>query len=85
MVAVTVFTLGTGASYESGATLMCNSFDKMKHVIAGDKDKSLQDDLARVIRVVVGLERSAARVNVDTNNVESVRALDVTEGARGLI
>jgi hypothetical protein len=54
---------------------MYNFFDKMEHVIAGDKDKSLQDDLARVIRAVVGLERSAARVNVDTNNVESVLGL----------
>jgi hypothetical protein len=73
--AETVFILGAGASYESGAPLMYNFFDKMGHVIGESEDEGLKDCLARVVRAVVGLESSVARVNVDTNNIESVLGL----------
>jgi len=73
--AETVFILGAGASRESGAPLMSDFFDVMERVIEGNQDQTLKDALHAVIRAVVDLESSAARINVDTNNVESILGL----------
>lgn len=73
--AETVFILGAGASHESGAPLMSNFFDKMEHVIGESGDEGLKECSARVMHAVVGLENFVARVNVDTNNIESVLGL----------
>jgi hypothetical protein len=74
-VAETVFILGAGASREAGGPLMRDFFDVMERVIEGSQDQTLKDALHAVIRAVVELETSAARIKVDTNNVESVLGL----------
>lgn len=78
--AETVFVFGAGASAEAGAPTMGKFMDAMEDIATSQKSEQLGESFGRVKRFLTSMDAAASRVELDTQNIESV--LSMIEMAR---